>query len=66
MPWKIQTLVRQAKGVPKIFYEGEGWGKEPLFVVVGSTASEVAGIAIDIARIYQAKRAPDISSKPPE
>ncbi len=36
MPWKVKTLVESNEGkVPKIFYESEGWGKEPLFVLVG-------------------------------
>ena len=53
MPWKIKQLETNYGGVPKLFYEGEGWGKEPLFVAIGSDAVEVAGIAIEIARRYQ-------------
>ncbi len=52
MPWKIQTLVQKSGGLPRIFYEGDGWGKEPLFVAIGKTAGEVADIGIDIARRY--------------
>lgn len=50
MPWKIKQLVDSSGGVPKLFYEGEGWGKEPLSVALGGTAVEVASIAIEIAR----------------
>jgi len=53
MPWKIKQLATNCGGIPKLFYEGEGWGKEPLFVALGSDAVEVAGIAIEIARRYQ-------------
>ncbi len=54
MPWKIGELVHSSGGqLPHMFYEGEGWGKEPLFVAVGSTAVEVVTIAIDIAHDYQ-------------
>ena len=53
MPWKIKQLETNYGGIPKLFYEGEGWGKEPLFVAIGSDAVEVAGIAIEIARRYQ-------------
>ena len=53
MPWKIKQLVTSSGGIPKLFYEGEGWGKEPLFVAIGSDAVEVAGIAIEIARRHQ-------------
>ena len=53
MPWKIKYLDTNYGGIPKLFYEGEGWGKEPLFVALGSDAVEVAGIAIEIAQRYQ-------------
>lgn len=55
MPWKVKELVTSSGGVPKLFYEGEGWGKEPLFVALGSDAVEVASIAIEIAQRYQQK-----------
>jgi hydroxymethylpyrimidine/phosphomethylpyrimidine kinase len=50
MPWKMKQLVESSGGVPKLFYEGEGWGKEPLFVALGNDTIEVASIAIDISR----------------
>jgi len=53
MPWKVKQLVDSSGGVPKLFYEGDGWGKEPLFVALGKDAVEVTGIAIEIARRYQ-------------
>ena len=53
MPWKIKQLVTSSGGVPRLFYEGEGWGKEPLFVALGKDAVEVATIAIEIARRYR-------------
>lgn len=55
MPWKVKQLVTSSGGVPQLFYEGEGWGKEPLSVALGDTAVEVADIAIDIARRYKQK-----------
>ena len=53
MPWKIKQLATNYNGIPRLFYEGEGWGKEPLFVALGSDAMEVAGTAIEIARGYR-------------
>ena len=50
MPWKIRYLVETFGEVPKLFYESEGRGKEPLFVAIGKTAVGVAGIAIEIAQ----------------
>jgi predicted fused transcriptional regulator/phosphomethylpyrimidine kinase len=55
MPWKIKQLVDSSGGVPRLFYEGDGWGKEPLSVALGDTAVEVAGIAIEIAKRYKKK-----------
>ena len=55
MPWKIKQLVERYGAVPRLFYEGEGWGKEPLFVALGSDAVEVTAIAVEIARRYQEK-----------
>ena len=54
MPWKIAELMRSSGGkLPRLFYEGEGWGKEPLFVTLGNDAVAVATIAIEIAHEYQ-------------
>jgi len=52
MPWKIGELVRNSGGLPRLFYEGDGWGKEPLFVALGSDAVEVTTMAMEIARRY--------------
>jgi len=52
MPWKIKQLVGRSGRVPDIFYEGDGWGKEPLFVALGSDAVGVVKTAIVIARLY--------------
>lgn len=53
MPWKVRYLVRTCGAVPRLFYENEGMGKEPLFVALGKDAVEVAQIALDIARRYR-------------
>ena len=36
--------------IPKLFYESEGWGKEPLFVLLGEDALQVALEAAEIAK----------------
>jgi len=55
MPWKVTRLVESHGAVPRLFYEGEGWGKETLFLALGKDAVEVTSIAIEIARRYQEK-----------
>lgn len=49
IPWKVKTLVESCAGeVPRIFYETEGWGKEPLFVLVGEDPVSVVEQLIEI------------------
>ncbi|MEW6143269.1 MAG: thiamine-phosphate synthase family protein [Chloroflexota bacterium] len=52
MPWKVKYLVETYDVVPRLFFEGEGWGKEPLFVALGKDAVEVVKITLEIARRY--------------
>ena len=49
MPWKIRTLVERCGGVPRFFYEGDGWGKEPLFVALAADAVAAVRSALLIA-----------------
>lgn len=50
MPWKIQYLKEQYGEVPTIFYESAGWGKEPLFVMIGKDPVSVVNHTISIAK----------------
>jgi predicted fused transcriptional regulator/phosphomethylpyrimidine kinase len=55
MPWKIARLVESCSGrVPPVFYENRGWGKEPLFVMVGAEPGLLAERACAIARGFAA------------
>ena len=56
MPWKVNKLFTKYGAIPRLFYEGAGWGKEPLFLALGRDAVEVANMAIDIARRYSKNR----------
>jgi predicted fused transcriptional regulator/phosphomethylpyrimidine kinase len=56
MPWKVKQLVEQSGRLPDIFYEGDGWGKEPLFVILGTDAVSVVRTAISIARKYKRRK----------
>ncbi len=50
MPWKVKHLVEACGRVPPVFYESRGWGKEPLFVLVGAEPGRVAARAVEIAK----------------
>jgi len=51
--WKVDYLVKKNRIVPDLFYEGDGWGKEPLFFLLGINAVAVVKTAIDIAKGYR-------------
>ena len=53
IPWKIKYLLKNYKGVPDLFYEGDGWGKEPLFFALGANALAVVKTAKEIAADYR-------------
>lgn len=55
MPWKIKQLIQNYGKIPTVFYESEGWGKEPLFVVVGKNPREVVEISMSIAKSFVKK-----------
>ncbi|MBM3331822.1 phosphomethylpyrimidine kinase [candidate division WOR-3 bacterium] len=50
IPWKVKHLVATCGRVPPVFYESRGWGKEPLFFLVGPDPAGVAVRAIEIAK----------------
>jgi predicted fused transcriptional regulator/phosphomethylpyrimidine kinase len=50
IPWKVEHLVAASGKVPPVFYESRGWGKEPLFFLVGPDPVGVAKRAIEIAK----------------
>lgn len=56
MPWKVKALVEKCGKVPRVFYEGPGLGKEPLTVLLGKDAVEVATEAAEIAKQYALRR----------
>ena len=53
MPWKVKSMVKQSGKVPSVFYEGDGWGKEPLFMLVGESAVSITEMVIEIAERYK-------------
>ncbi|MBA7660673.1 Bifunctional thiamine biosynthesis protein ThiDN [subsurface metagenome] len=55
MPWKVKQLVTKYGAVPRLFYEGAGWGKEPLFLALGKDAVEIVSMVIEIAHRYSEK-----------
>jgi hydroxymethylpyrimidine/phosphomethylpyrimidine kinase len=55
MPWIVKQMYDREGVVPRVFYEGDGWGKEPLFMALGRDAVEVVEMACAIARDHHSK-----------
>jgi predicted fused transcriptional regulator/phosphomethylpyrimidine kinase len=51
--WRLKYVVEQAGGVPPVFYENEGTGREQLTILVGKDAVEITKRALEIARRYR-------------
>lgn len=52
MEWKVKTLYQSSQNsIPRIFYETAGWGKEPLFVLLGRNPKEVLATIKEILEI---------------
>ncbi len=52
-PWKVEQVLQSTGGiVPEIVSETSGWGKEPMFILLGPEPVVVAQRLVDIARIY--------------
>jgi predicted fused transcriptional regulator/phosphomethylpyrimidine kinase len=57
MPWKIQRAIKLANNrVPDLMGETEAPGKEPLFKLFGTSATDVAQILIKIAKAWVEKK----------
>jgi thiamine-phosphate diphosphorylase len=56
IPWKVKHLVGACGKVPPVFYESRGWGKEPLFFLVGPDPAGVATRAVEIAKGFASWR----------
>jgi len=49
IPWKVAVVAASRPTFPRLFFENPAPGKEPLFVLVGANALEVAARACEIA-----------------
>lgn len=52
-PWKVEQVLQSTGGiVPEVVSETSGWGKEPMFILLGPEPVTLAQRLVDIARIY--------------
>lgn len=48
--WGAEMAIKRVGKVPDIIYHEGGWGKEPMITILGSSALQVASLAIEIAK----------------
>lgn len=50
IPWGVETAVKRAGGkVPRVIYHTGDWGKEPMILLFGRDAVEVARMIVEVA-----------------
>lgn len=52
IPWGVETAISKINSVPDVIYHTGGWGKEPMIVLVGENAIEVAEMAVCLAKLF--------------
>lgn len=57
IPWKVKHLIERHGTIPRLCYETRGWGKEPLFFILGPDPDWVAELAAALARGFAARQA---------
>jgi len=53
IPWGVEEALRNSESPPDVIYHRGAWGKEPMIVLTGRDAVEVAELAIRILREYK-------------
>lgn len=48
--WGAEQAIKRLGKVPDIIYHEGGWGKEPMIIVLGTRASDVAQLAVEIGK----------------
>lgn len=55
IPWGVETAIKRIGDIPDIIYHRGAWGKEPSITLIGTSAVDVAKMAVCIARLFSAK-----------
>ena len=53
IPWGIEEAIKRVQRVPNLIYHTGDYGKEPMCVILGKTAREVASTALGIAEAFK-------------
>ena len=65
IPWGVKTAIKRIGGIPDIIYHKGAWGKEPSITLIGTSAVDVAKMAVCIARLFNAHEGYKVIFTPP-
>jgi len=49
IPWGVEQAVKASNKAPDVIYHTGDWGKEPMIIIFGRTAVEVARLVVELA-----------------
>lgn len=55
IPWGVENAIKRIGDIPDIIYHKGAWGKEPSITIIGTSAVDVAKIAVFIAKLFNTK-----------
>jgi hydroxymethylpyrimidine/phosphomethylpyrimidine kinase len=56
IPWGVEEAVKKAGKIPDVIYHLGDWGKEPMIVIFGRSAKELAELVVELAKEIEARR----------
>jgi predicted fused transcriptional regulator/phosphomethylpyrimidine kinase/diadenosine tetraphosphate (Ap4A) HIT family hydrolase len=65
IPWGVKTAIKRIGDIPDIVYHKGAWGKEPSITLIGTSAVDVAKMAVCIARLFNTKEGYKVIFTPP-
>ena len=65
IPWGVETAIKRIGDIPDIIYHRGAWGKEPSITLIGTSAVDVAKMAVCIARIFSTEKSYKVLFTPP-
>ncbi|MGB9979866.1 thiamine-phosphate synthase family protein [Methanobacterium sp.] len=65
IPWGVKNAIKRIGDIPDIIYHRGAWGKEPSITLIGTSAVEVAKMAVCIARLFSTNEGYKVLFTPP-
>lgn len=65
IPWGVKTAIKRIGDIPDIVYHKGAWGKEPSITLIGTSAVDVAEMAVCIARLFNTQEGYKVIFTPP-